>query len=71
MTPLRGLGWFAESERDVFFGRERGREELATLVTSQGYRAGLLYGETGVGKTLLLWAGLQPDLRDHYASGGD
>jgi len=65
VTPLRGLGWFAESERDVFFGREREREELAKLVTSDGYRAGLLYGEAGVGKRSLLHAGLQPDLRDY------
>ncbi len=64
VTPLRGLGCFAESERDVFFGRDREREELARLVTSQGFRAGLLYGEAGVGKSSLLRAGLQPDLRD-------
>lgn len=64
VTPLRGLGCFAESERDVFFGREREREELARLVTSQSFRAGLLYGEAGVGKSSLLRAGLQPDLRD-------
>jgi len=64
VTPLRGLGCYAESERDVFFGREREREELARLVTSQGFRAGLLYGEAGVGKSSLLRAGLMPDLHD-------
>lgn len=65
VTPLRGLGSFAESERDVFFGRDRERDELARLVTADGFRAGLLYGEAGVGKSSLLQAGLQPSLRDH------
>lgn len=65
VTPLRGLGSFAESERDVFFGRDREREELGRLVTGESFRAGLFYGEAGVGKTSLLRAGLQPDLRDH------
>ncbi|MBL4632222.1 MAG: ATP-binding protein [Kofleriaceae bacterium] len=65
MTPLRGLGSFAESERDVFFGRDQERDQLANLVTDSSYRAGLLYGESGVGRTSLLRAGLQPSLRDH------
>src|SRR5262249_19882711 len=30
-----------------------------------GFRAGLLFGEQGVGKTSLVRAGLIPDLRDH------
>jgi DNA-binding MarR family transcriptional regulator len=65
VTPLRGLAAFRESERDVFFGRDGEREELAQLVTGDGFRAGLLYGETGVGKSSLLNAGLIPHLRDH------
>jgi hypothetical protein len=64
-TPLRGLNPFAESERDVLFGRDRERDELARLLTAEGFRAGLLYGESGVGKTSLLRAGLVPHLRDH------
>ena len=65
VTPLRGLGAFTEAERDVFWGRETQTEELARLVTSDGYRAGLLHGAIGVGKTSLLHAGLVPHLRDH------
>ncbi len=65
VTPLRGLNAFAESERDVLFGRDREREELARLVIGEGFRAGLLHGEPGVGKTSLLRAGLIPHLRDH------
>ncbi|HUH04393.1 MAG TPA: AAA family ATPase [Kofleriaceae bacterium] len=65
VTPLRGLSAFAESERDVLFGRDRDRDELARLVTADSFRAGLVYGEPGVGKTSLLRAGLVPHLRDH------
>ncbi|RMH39093.1 MAG: NACHT domain-containing protein [Deltaproteobacteria bacterium] len=64
-TPLRGLAAFTESERDVFYGRDGERDELAKLITGDGFRAGLLYGEAGVGKTSLLRAGLIPHLRDH------
>ena len=65
VTPLRGLGAFSEAERDVFWGREAETGELARLVTGDGYRAGLLHGEPGVGKTSLLCAGLIPHLQDH------
>src|SRR5690606_12353111 len=67
VTPLRGLSPFAESERDVLFGRDGERDDLARLVTAEGFRAGLLYGESGVGKSSLLRAGLVPHLRDHGA----
>ncbi|HWM88625.1 MAG TPA: hypothetical protein VNO33_22400, partial [Kofleriaceae bacterium] len=65
VTPLRGLNAFAESERDVLFGRDGERDDLARLVSAEGFRAGLLYGESGAGKTSLLRAGLVPHLRDH------
>jgi len=65
VSPLRGLDPFGESERDVWQGREKGRDELSRLVTSGTFRAGLLFGEPGVGKTSLVRAGLIPDLRDH------
>jgi len=49
----------------VLFGRDREREAIARLVISEGFRALLLYGEPGVGKTSLLHAGVVPHLRDH------
>lgn len=66
-APLRGLAAFTEADRDVFFGRDRDRDEVVKMVTADGFRAGLLYGESGVGKTSLLQAGLIPALRDHGA----
>jgi HEAT repeat protein len=65
VSPLRGLDPFGEAERDVWQGRETERDELASMVTADGFRAGLLFGEAGVGKTSLVRAGLIPHLRDH------
>lgn len=65
VTPLRGLQAFVESEREVLFGRDDQRDGLAELVSGEAFRAGLLYGEAGVGKTSLLRAGVIPQLRDH------
>lgn len=65
VSPLRGLDPFGEAERDVWQGRETERDEVAKLVTADGFRAGLLFGEPGVGKTSLVRAGLIPYLRDH------
>jgi HEAT repeat protein len=65
VSPLRGLDPFGEAERDVWQGRESERDELARMVTADGFRAGLLFGEQGVGKTSLVRAALIPHLRDH------
>lgn len=64
VSPLRGLDAFGEAEREALLGRDRQRDELVQLVTAEVFRAGLLYGEPGVGKTSLLRAGLVPALRD-------
>ncbi len=65
VSPLRGLDPFGEAERDVWQGRETERDELAKMVTADGFRAGLVFGEPGAGKTSLVRAGLIPHLRDH------
>lgn len=65
VSPLRGLDPFGEAERDVWHGREADRDALAKMVIADGFRAGLVYGEPGVGKTSLVRAGLIPHLRDH------
>jgi HEAT repeat protein len=65
VSPLRGLDSFGEAERDVWYGRESERDDLARMVTADGFRAGLLFGEPGSGKTSLVRAGLIPHLRDH------
>jgi HEAT repeat protein len=65
VSPLRGLDPFGEAERDVWYGRESERDDIAKMVTADGFRAGLMFGEPGVGKTSLVRAGLIPYLRDH------
>ena len=63
-TEPRGLDSFSESERNRFTGRETQCEQLASLLADAEFRAGLLYGESGVGKTSFLQAGLVPLLRE-------
>ena len=65
VTPLRGLSPFSEAERDVLFGRDRECDDISRLLIGEGFRAGLLHGAPGVGKTSLLRAGVLPYLRDH------
>jgi WD40 repeat protein len=63
LSPYKGLTPFEDSELDVlfFFGRERERELVeANLMAS---RLTVLYGETGVGKSSILRAGVAHHLR--------
>jgi WD40 repeat protein len=63
LSPYKGLTPFEDSELDVlfFFGRERERELVeANLMAS---RLTVLYGETGVGKSSVLRAGVAHHLR--------
>jgi WD40 repeat protein len=63
LSPYRGLTPFEDSDLDVlfFFGRERDREVIeANLMAS---RLTVLYGETGVGKSSVLRAGVAHHLR--------
>ena len=62
-SPFKGLAAFQDSEQDerLFFGREREREIIvANLLAS---RLTVLYGDTGVGKSSVLRAGVARDLR--------
>ncbi|HST24882.1 MAG TPA: hypothetical protein VLJ76_02740 [Gaiellaceae bacterium] len=61
--PFKGLASFEDSESDArfFFGRGREREIIvANLLAS---RLTVLYGDTGVGKSSVLRAGVARDLR--------
>jgi WD40 repeat protein len=62
-SPFKGLAAFEDSDVDarLFFGREREREIIvANLLAS---RLTVLYGESGVGKSSVLRAGVARDLR--------
>ncbi|HEU0291824.1 MAG TPA: ATP-binding protein [Anaerolineales bacterium] len=60
-AALRGLLPFEEG--DDLPGRGRDVQDIHTLVSSSTFRFGVLWGESGCGKTSLLRAGLVPRLR--------
>jgi WD40 repeat protein/peptidoglycan hydrolase CwlO-like protein len=62
-SPYKGLSSFEDSELDAlfFFGREREREIIAANLMASSLT--VLYGETGVGKSSVLRAGVVRDLR--------
>jgi len=59
---FRGLLPFQEADRNRFFGREHETAALFDKVIHRDYRLGILFGESGCGKTSLLQAGLIPRL---------
>lgn len=66
-TPFKHLASFTRADAPVFFGRGREIRELFEAVTApDGEPIVLLFGATGVGKSSLLAAGLQPRLEASY-----
>lgn len=76
--PFKGLHYYEEEDRDIFFGRSREARELFNLVELNPLT--LVFGKSGIGKTSLVNAGLAPLLRQKsflpvrirldYAAGG-
>ncbi|MFN8467341.1 MAG: CHAT domain-containing protein [Caldilineaceae bacterium] len=61
--PYRGLAWYRREDADLFFGRCAEIRDLLERVTNdQGAPILLFYGQSGVGKSSLLDAGLIPRL---------
>ncbi len=61
-NPWPGLASFTEESREFFFGREKETEELVRLVRRNTLT--VLFGQSGLGKSSLLQAGLFPILRE-------
>jgi hypothetical protein len=61
---FRGLSPFQESDRDRFYGRGEDTAALLTMTGRASFRFGVLYGDSGAGKTSLITAGLMPRLRE-------
>jgi hypothetical protein len=55
-TPFRGLLPFREEDAALFFGRDSDRRVITANLL--GSRLTVLYGESGVGKSSVLWAGV-------------
>lgn len=62
VNPFKGLYYYEEADKDIFFGRDNLSRELFNLVALNGLT--LVFGKSGIGKTSLLNAGLFPLLRD-------
>ncbi len=63
--PFRGLEWFRQEHAELFFGRGEEIRHIYDLVTEANGRTApiiLFYGQSGVGKSSLLEAGLLPRL---------
>ena len=62
-APFNYLNRYTSAEAEIFFGRNREIRELYNRLTSDdGARIVLLYGQTGVGKSSFLDAGVVPRL---------
>src|SRR5690242_5948328 len=61
-NPWIGLDSYTESARGYFYGRETETDELSRLVRRQTLT--VLFGQSGLGKSSLLQAGLFPLLRE-------
>lgn len=67
-SPFCHLNWFDREHAEVFFGRGHQIRELYDLVISPGTPPiVLLYGQSGVGKSSILAAGLIPRLEQSRA----
>lgn len=63
-SPYRHLSWYEEEHAPVFFGRGWDIRKLYGLVTNpHGTPIVFVFGQTGVGKSSLLAAGLLPRLK--------
>jgi tetratricopeptide (TPR) repeat protein len=66
-SPYRHLNWFTKKDAEVFFGRGHQIRELYDRLTAPRTAPIMLfYGQSGVGKSSILDAGLLPRLEQHY-----
>ncbi|MBV9488440.1 MAG: hypothetical protein JO069_01780, partial [Verrucomicrobia bacterium] len=61
-NPWKGLHFYTEGDRNMFFGRERDANEFLRLI--QRDTLSVLFARSGLGKTSLLRAGVVPRLRE-------
>lgn len=65
--PFRHLAWFTREDAEIFFGRNYQIRQLYDRITEpSGAPIVLLYGQTGVGKSSLLDAGLTPRMESTH-----
>jgi ribosome biogenesis GTPase A len=57
INPYRGLEALQEEDSELFFGRDGKIAELLSLISSKNNRLIMLIGNSGVGKSSLMYAG--------------
>ena len=63
-SPFRHLSWFGPKHAEVFFGRGNQIRDLYTRITTKDSPPIILfYGQSGIGKSSILAAGLTPRLK--------
>jgi hypothetical protein len=62
--PYRSLAYYEREDRALFAGRDDDVERFATLLDDGGTRLLVLHGESGVGKSSFLHAGVIPYLEE-------
>ncbi len=69
-TALKGLRPFDKDDAELFHRLQRERElhECLSAITSSEFRLGILFGESGCGKTSFVQAGLWPNLPEFSAT---
>ncbi|MGK7913260.1 MAG: hypothetical protein AB4050_17540 [Synechococcus sp.] len=60
--PYKGLNPYTEADKDIFFGRERDIQRILNNLFA--WRIVVLYGESGVGKSSVLRAGVVSAIHD-------
>ena len=65
-APYKGLTFFTEDDSEIFFGREEKRRLIGMKLRASRFT--VVYGESGVGKSSLLRAGVVHDLREKAAT---
>lgn len=65
-SPYKHLHWFTRKDAEIFFGRGWQIRELYDTLTSGTQPVVLFYGQSGVGKSSLLDAGVLPYLAKSY-----
>ncbi|HEY0343355.1 MAG TPA: WD40 repeat domain-containing protein [Solirubrobacteraceae bacterium] len=68
-TPYKGLVPYTEEDAPFFFGRDEWREII--IDNLRAYRLTLLYGDSGVGKSSVLHAGVLHELRRRARQAAD
>ncbi len=61
--PYRGIKPFRYADRNIFAAREWEKEQLLNLISL--YRGSLVFGQSGIGKSSLINAGLVPKLVEY------